>query len=74
MDQFRATASADGITLIRNLPPGNQSYAVNHTNYDMPILRVGKSAKRSASASLAGSETGRVTVTMQKKGIDALAH
>ena len=74
MEQFRATTDAQGIALVRNLPPGNQSYAVLHTNYDMPILRVGTSAERSASVSLTAGETGRVTVTMQKKGIDALAH
>jgi hypothetical protein len=74
MDQFRATTSAAGIALVPNLPPGSQSYAVHHTNYDMPILRVGRSAARSASVNLTGGETGRVTVTMQKKGIDAVTH
>ena len=48
----RAT-DTQGIALVRNLPPGDQSYAVLHTNYDMSILRVGKSAQRSASVSLA---------------------
>jgi len=74
MAQYRATTDAQGIALVRNLPPGNQSYAVHHTNYDMPILRAGKSAERSASVNLTSSETGRVTVTMQKKGVDAVTH
>jgi len=71
---FRAVTDERGVALVRNLPPGQQSYAVAHTNFDMPIVRAGGSAHRSASVVLTGGETNQVTVTMRPKGAEALTH
>jgi hypothetical protein len=71
---FHAESDANGVAVVWNLPAGEQSYSVRHTNYDMPIVGTGGAASRSASVKLSPGETGKVAVTMQVKGKDALTH
>jgi hypothetical protein len=71
---FRTVSDSNGMALVRNLPAGSQSYRVSHTNYAMPISRVGGGAQRSASVDLSPGGTGRVTVILQKMGTEALTH
>jgi hypothetical protein len=73
-NDFRAISDARGLALVRTLPAGRQGYTVTHTNYEMPVVRSGGSAGRSASVTLAPGETGRVTVRMQKRGTEELTH
>jgi hypothetical protein len=72
---FRSESNERGVALVRNLPAGNQSYHVSHTNYDMPINRTGGlPGSRSASVNLSPGATGKVIVTMQKRGMETLTH
>jgi len=73
-DDFRTVSDSNGIAHVRNLPAGNQSYSVSHTNYAMPISRAGGGATRSASVDLSSGETNRVVVRMQKRGKEELTH
>ena len=71
---FHAVTDSQGVARVRNLPPGVQAFTVQHARFDMPIKRSSGSAERSTSVTLTGGETGKVAVTLQKKGTEVLTH
>ncbi|MDB6067958.1 MAG: hypothetical protein JWR26_4166 [Pedosphaera sp.] len=67
---FQARSDKHGIALVRNLPAFKQSFAVDHTSYELPVTAINND--RQLSTQLSPSETNHVTVTLQKKGTQFL--
>jgi hypothetical protein len=71
---FMADTDAKGVALVRNIPAYTQSFAVAHTNFEMPVYYAYGAAHRETNVDLAAGETTRVTVKMQRKGMQYLEH
>ncbi len=67
---YFAKSDQRGIAIVPNLPAFNQSFQVEHTNYEMSITPLNN--RREASSKLLPGETNYVTVIMEKKGTEFL--
>ena len=69
---FFATTDANGVAIVKNLPPTEQSFSVTHPDYEMPIQKLAYGERRQQAVNLSGGKTTSVTVKMQKKGTQLL--
>lgn len=67
---YQARSDARGIAIVSNLPAFTQAFAVDHTNFDLPIDPADND--RFARVPLAPGETNRKTVRMERKGVEFL--
>jgi hypothetical protein len=74
---FKGQSDKNGVAVVTNLPAysANQSFAVEHENFEMPVTRDRSGDGHRYGIIYTGpGETNRVTVRMQKKGTQFIEH
>jgi beta-lactamase regulating signal transducer with metallopeptidase domain len=61
---FEAVTDADGVAVVKNLPPREESFGIGHDNFEAPI----DGNRRDVYVDLSAGGPHEVTVTMQPKG------
>ncbi|EEF58283.1 hypothetical protein [Pedosphaera parvula] len=72
---FRGLTDKNGVVVVSNLPPFNQPFMAESTNYEMPVITNSwNDGERSVQVQLTPGQTTSATVKMQKKGTDFIHH
>lgn len=66
---FNAKTDAAGKAVVKNLPPKEDQFAVEHDQWELPL---GPSKRRQATVQLTAGKTSEVTVILQPKGSEFL--